>query len=170
LLATFTTLLDDLTAGARLMAALPVFLRQPIRADAARQVLAARRARRADDFLRFTREVVWERPGGPYGQLFRQAGCEYGDLARLVTLEGIEAALARLYRAGIYLSVDELKGCKPAVRGSATIQFGLRRMRNPRGSVQVRTWSSGSWGPSTEAVVDLADYRAHTHNLSVAVG
>jgi hypothetical protein len=164
-----TSLLDDVTVGTRLLARLPSFLRQPIRPAAARQVVAARLARREADFLRFAGEAVWAQPDGPYGRLFRQAGCEYGDLERMVAQAGLEATLRQLYRAGIYLSVAELKGRRPAVRGSARIEFGLRRIRNPRSSGRVRIWSSGTRGPSTEAVIDLDDYRAHAHNICLAL-
>jgi hypothetical protein len=169
LLASFAPLIDELAMGARLMAGLPGFLRQPIRPEGARRVVEARRARRPERFLSLSRQAVWERPGGPYAHLFRQAGCEYGDLERLVAQDGVEAALERLYRAGVYLSVDELKGRRPAVRGSTSIEVGLQQLRHRQGHGLVRLRSSGSRGPSTEAVVDLADWRAQTFNLCLAL-
>jgi hypothetical protein len=56
-----------------------------------------------------------------YSQLFRTVGCQYGDAEHLVAQDGVEGAMHALYRAGIWLSVDELKGRRPVVRGSTTI-------------------------------------------------
>jgi hypothetical protein len=49
-------------------------------------------------FLDLVRRLVYPRPANPFRRLLDIAGCEYGDLARLVRTEGLEGALEELYR------------------------------------------------------------------------
>ena len=64
---------------------------------------------RAAAFLALARRAIYQRPGNPYRQLLALAGSEAGDLARLVEAEGIEGALAELFRRGVYLTVDDTR-------------------------------------------------------------
>jgi hypothetical protein len=48
----------------------------------------------------------------------------------LVRRDGLEDALRALYRAGVYLTVDEFKGRRPIVRGGQTIPARLDALRN----------------------------------------
>jgi hypothetical protein len=75
----------------RYFSGLPGFLRRSISPDQARAALQRRFEQRAADFLTFARRAIYQRPGNPYRQLLALAGCEAGDLARLVEAEGIEA-------------------------------------------------------------------------------
>jgi hypothetical protein len=81
----------------------------------------------------------------PYHQLLRLSGCVYGDVETLVRREGVEGALAVLCRSGVYLTVDEFKGRRPAVRGSATIVVRPERLRNPA-AFALGSRTSGSRG------------------------
>src|SRR6476469_3491209 len=129
--------LDDVIAGARLLRGLPSFLRHPIRAVEARSFLRRRLERRESDFLALVRRVVYANRCSPYRDLLRVAGCEYGDLERLVGHDGLEGALLVLYRRGVYLTVGEVKGRHPVVRGSATIAVGPAQLRNPLAATHV---------------------------------
>jgi hypothetical protein len=92
----------------------------------------------------------------PYRQLLRLAGCEHGDLERLVRQEGLEGALSGLYRAGVYLTVDEQKGRRPAQRGSRVVHVDPPLLRNPRLATDIAAATSGSRGPRTPVSIDLA--------------
>src|SRR5262245_13530676 len=124
--------LDDLVVGGRFLRSLPHFLRQPLDLDQARAILTDRLARREQYFLTLLQRAVFSQTTNhPYRRLLGLAGCEYGDLAGLVGAAGIEGALATLYQRGVYLSVDELKGRQPVVRGSASLMVDPAQLRNP---------------------------------------
>jgi hypothetical protein len=151
--------LDDLTTGARFLGALPGFLRSPLDLETARQRLARRLERREADFIDHLRLAVYDVPASPYRELLRWAGCEHGDVARLVRSDGVESAMGVLLRAGVYLTVGEFKGRQPVVRGRATLDVDPGRLRNPRATLQVQARSGGSRGSGTPVVFDLAFIR-----------
>ena len=155
-------LTEQLLAGAGLVAGLPSLVRRPMRPDRARQILARRLARRADDFLALSRATIFDNPVSPYRWLFAQAGCEYGDLERLVAAEGLDGALGALCRRGVYLTVDELKGRAPLRRGSGTTQVDPAALRNPGTAWHVPIYTSGSRGERTLVPLDLSWYRARS--------
>jgi hypothetical protein len=119
-------------------------------------LLRRRLERRANDFLALARETIYDYPGSPYRLLLEAIGCEFGDLERLVEADGVEGALQTLYRRGVYLTVDEFKGRRPAVRGSSTIHVEPSRLWNPAAGVHVLSRTSGSRGTRTEVPIDIA--------------
>ena len=158
--------LDDLVAGAQLLRGLPSFVRQPVGPDEARTVLRRRLEARAADLLAVVRLAVYEHGDGPYRRLLQYAGCEYGDLERLVARDGVEGALQTLLRDGVYLTVDEFKGRRPVVRGSTAFQVDARRLRNPRLSGHVGAHTGGSRGAPLPIAIDLPsihDWAINTH-------
>jgi hypothetical protein len=104
-----------------------------------------------------------------YRRLLHHAGCEYGDLERLVVREGLEAALCELLRRGVYLTVDEVKGRRPVVRGSLAIPVGPEALTNPLAARHVPVTSSGSRSPGTTLLMDLAFIRDHGVNSCLAL-
>jgi hypothetical protein len=142
-------------AGARLLSRLPGFFRHPITADAAKAIVRRRWQQRSADFLTLVRRTIYEHPPSPYRRMLQLAGCEYGDLAQLVKRDGVEGALRELFRLGVYLTVEEFKGRRPAVRGSATIAVHPGDLRNPTSTAHVIGQSSGSRGPRTPVSIDL---------------
>ena len=123
--------LDGYLAAARLVAGVPRFLRHRLGVAEARAILERRRRSRAADFLALARAAVYDHGASPYRALLAAAGCAYGDLAALVEREGLDAALATLLRAGVYVTVEELKGRRPIVRGSVVIETRPRAFENP---------------------------------------
>lgn len=158
---------EDVTAAARLLAGLPPFLRRRVNPDQARREVRRRLAARDADFLQLIRRAVFERPESPYRVLLRAAGCEYGDLARLVEQDGLERALDALRERGVYLTIEEFKGRSPVVRGSTRFNVDPRQLRNPLSSVHVRSESSGSRGPRTSVGMDLAFVRDHAADVAL---
>ncbi|MBA2448831.1 MAG: hypothetical protein H0V51_12475 [Chloroflexi bacterium] len=151
--------LEDVLGGADFLWSLPGFLRRPIDPEEARAILRRRLERRELDFLGVVKWAIYEHAGSPYRELLGLAGCEYGDLERLVREQGLEGALHSLYRHGVYLTVDEFKGRRPVIRGSATLSVDPDRLRNPRSAVHVPAQSGGSRGIGTRVPVDLAFIR-----------
>ena len=149
----------DIVAAAGFLSRLPRFLRRPLSVAAAEAEVAARLARRGDDFLAGLRTRVFAFPRSPYHALFGAAGCAYDDAARLVQRDGLEAALRALARAGIYLTVDELKGRTPAVRGSARIAVDPGALRNSAARGPLAGQTSGSGGARTAVPIDLGYVR-----------
>lgn len=146
---------DEVAAAARFFPRLPFFLRRPLTSVEAHAALRRRRDRRQADFLVLARRAIYEYAASPYAELLRLAGCEYGDLERLVRDDGIEGALRTLYRRGVFLTVDEYKGRRPAVRGNSTISVNPNSLRNPLASSHVPGRSSGSRSAGTAVAFDL---------------
>jgi hypothetical protein len=61
--------------------------------------LRRRLERREHAFLAVAAEAVYGHRASPY-RLLEAAGCEYGDLVRLVEGDGVEGALRALLRRG----------------------------------------------------------------------
>ncbi len=148
--------LRDLVVTARFLARLPAFLRKPVSITEARAIVRQRLAQREADFLALLRRAVYAHPASPYRELLRLAGCEYGDLERLVVQDGIESALRTLYRDGVYLTVEEFKGRRAVRRHGATIPVDPWRLRNPDSTAHLAAQSGGSRGPRTPVSLDLA--------------
>ena len=162
-------MLDDLLVGARLGLALPRFLRHALTPAQARAALGERLARRSDVFLETIRHTVYGQPDSPYARLLTWAGCEIGDLERLVRQDGIEGALRTLVRNGVYLTVEEFKGRRPVVRGSTTLAVDPSRLRNPLSTAHVLGSTSGSRGPGIPVASDLAFIRDRAVNTAVVL-
>jgi hypothetical protein len=150
---------DDVKSGAHFVLELPRFLRRPIAVESARAILAERLAHRDADFLALVEQAVYGNPASPYRALLGLAGCEYGDLAQLVSREGVEGALATLYRQGVYLSIDEFKGRQPAVRGSATVEIQSSMLHNVALGPHFTARSGGSRGQGTAVPLHLESVR-----------
>lgn len=161
-------MLDEAVLGARFALRLPPFLRRPVRRAEARTVLRGRLERREAALLGLAR-ILYGVPAGPYAALLRRAGCEFGDLERLVARDGVEGALAQLFRAGVYLTIDEFKGRRPVVRGSTTVRVEPGLLRNPRSALHVAARTSGSRSGGTPVLVDLAFLRECAVNTLLAL-
>jgi hypothetical protein len=154
--------LGDLAVGARFLGSLPPFLRRRFGVEQAHSILHKRLERREDDFLALIGRAVYEQEDSPYRVILRSIGCEHGDLEYLVRREGVEGALRALLRQGIYLTVDELKGRRPVVRGSLTLAVTPSKLRNPLTTTHFTAHS----GSATRSVtIDLANVRDNAVNL-----
>lgn len=132
-------------------------------------IVRRRREQRGDEFLALVRRSVYGHAASPYGWLLRRAGCEYGDLERLVRRDGPEGALGALQRAGVYLTVDEFKGHRPTVRGADTLAIEPSMLRNPLVAGYVIAQSGGSRGPRTPVSTGLTWVADEAVNRGLAV-
>jgi len=167
--------LRDLAMLARLTRDFPGFIRTPINSDQAVEIIRGRLAARGERFLRLAERTIYANQKSPHLHLLRSAGCDFGDLKALVDKEGLEASLFRLAEAGVYVSYDEFKGRKEAVRGSLRFVFDENDFDNPQISPHFEVRSGGTRGPGTvvkrglESIADLAattGFALHVHGLS----
>lgn len=131
------------------------FLAAPYTTESAMAFVRQRIATRDRALLAMLEHGVFAHPRSPYLRLFRSAGCELGDVRRLVAVEGVEGALAVLRDAGVYVTFEELKGRTPAVRGSQTFRFDERDFDNPMTGALPSSSSGGTRGRPTRVGIDL---------------
>jgi hypothetical protein len=120
-------------------------------------------------FLDTLHHAVFANPRHPYHQMFRVAGCTYGDLADAVKRDGIEATLATLHRQGVWLSHDEFKGKTEIVRSGQRIEVGTGRFSNPLVQGKMERISGGSRSQGTWTRINTA-HRIHAeayHRLTI---
>lgn len=140
----------------RLTRDFPSFLRTPVTAEQAAATVTARLAHRDESFLRMAGHMIYGHSRSPYLRLLRAAGCEYGDVKALVDREGLDGALTHLADAGVYVTFDEFKGRRDAVRGSQRFSFAEADFDNPRAPHHFEIRSGGTRGPATRVKVNLA--------------
>ena len=105
----------------------------PANADLARgraRKVAERLASRADRLVALVSDAFASR-GSPYATLLRHAGLEPAGVAEMAAREGVDGTLARLLRAGVYLTVDELKGRRSDGARIPRLRIRPRRHRQP---------------------------------------
>lgn len=148
-------MLDDLLTGAHLAVRLPGYLHRVIDFDRGRALIRRRLEQRSASFLELAQLAIYAQPTSPYRALLVAAGCELGDLARLVRDDGLDGALAALLRKGVYLTIDEFKGRRSVHRGSLRLQFEPGLFRNPLSRQHIVSRSGGSRGPRLPVPLDL---------------
>jgi len=167
--------LHKLTRLARLTRDIRRFLHTPVSVEQAVEIVGRRLATRKERFLWMAEQAIYGHPRSPYLQLLRAAGCEFGDLKSLVDKEGLEGSLSRLVEAGVYVTFDEFKGRKEAVRGGRRFSFAEEDFDNPSISPHFEAQSGGTRSPGTSVktgfpfLADLAVSNAltlHVHGLS----
>lgn len=165
----WTGRLETARVGARFLLGLPGWLRRPIDGVTAQAAVRTRLAGREADFLTLARRFIYDSNRSPYRRLLRLAGCEYGDLERLVHQEGLESALATLFAHGVFLTVGEFKGRRPVVRGSGSLSIEPIDLANPSAVLHFVAHSSGSRGARTPVPFDLAFVREHAINRRLSL-
>jgi len=161
--------LDELARALRFFVALPGLLRRPLSPVSARAILGRRFETRDATFLALVRHAIFDVAESPYRRLLGAAGCEYGDLERLVGRDGIEATLELLARRGVFLSLDEAKGRRPVVRGTTTFTVDPERLANPLTASHLVHRSSGSRGAGTIVSANVAYFRDRAVNTALCL-
>jgi hypothetical protein len=135
----------DLHAFRRYASGLPRFLEQPVSAERCVEEIRERVEAREDNFLRVLERGIYAQPRSPFRTLLAQAGAELGDVVGLVRAEGVEAALARLYDDGVYVTYEEFKGLRPIERSGLSLSAAPEDFDNP---LQVPAYSPSNTGSS----------------------
>ncbi|MEJ2081547.1 MAG: hypothetical protein P8Y94_05090 [Acidobacteriota bacterium] len=123
--------LDEIRGFVRLASGLRPFLKATLTPGEAIESIRDGNRNRAARFLSKIEQTVFSYPASPYLRLLQAAGCELGDLHRLVKTEGVEGALERLRGAGVFMGWEELKGRKEVRRGSCSWSFREEEFNNP---------------------------------------
>jgi len=160
---------SDLLAYARFAIGLPRTVRTRVSVAEARRIVERRLATRAEGFLDLVERRIYGVPRSPYRELLRLAGCDLGDVRRLVAEAGVEGALEALRDAGVYVGFEEFKGRRPIVRGGREIPTGGRAFDNPRTRRYWHGTTSGSTGPGARVALDLEHLVATTPNSAVVM-
>lgn len=163
------TFLTDLIMILRVLNNLPRYLHNPLTLAECKTILRRRLEQRERDFLDLMQRSVFTNPTSPYLSLFNMAGCQYGDLERLVLKEGVEHTLHTLFKKGVYVTLDEFKGRKPIVRGSITIANTPDQLQNPLSVPHFWTSTGGSRGAATRIKLDLACIQDHAVNMQLTL-
>ena len=146
----------------RLARRLPAYLRGRDTVEEGRRLLAEGFAHRERNFLLTAERCVFGFAHSPYRPLLDRAGCEFGDLRRLVEADGLEAALRSLRAEGVYISFEESKGREPVRRGNLEFEVKSSDFTNPFASIHMHSSTSGSTGTRTRNPIDLDFSAAHS--------
>lgn len=149
------TIRSELVAFARFLRGVPTLVGSRVDLVKARAVIQRRLADRERNFLLGLEQSVFANPRSPYRALLEWAGCELGDLKRLVDEEGIEGALRTLRTSGVFITFEEFKGRAPIVRGSQRLQPRPADFDNPTFRQYFQVSTSGSSGLPRRALMDL---------------
>jgi len=99
---------------------------------------------REANLLRLLSRAILRTPGNPSRQLLEHAGIGFDDVRDSVNRTGLEATLHGLQKIGIYLSVEEMKGQQPLVRGGHTFDFSPRDVLNPLAAASFEVHTGGT--------------------------
>jgi hypothetical protein len=149
------SMLNDAVMYGRFAMGLRKFLRVRITLEESRDIIRRNLQQRDDNFLKILKTGVYGYSNSPYLPLLNWAGCEYGDVEKLVRSDGVNGALRHLRKAGVYFSFDEFKGRESVVRGSHTFPIDPKDFDNPFLSAAYYSQTGGSTGAGTRVSHDL---------------
>jgi hypothetical protein len=154
---------------ARLARDLPAFLRSPLKAGPAAEIVRRRLETRSRRFLHLAERVIYPYPLSPYARLLRAAGCEPGDLRLLVAREGLDGTLGVLADRGVSVSFDEFKGRHEIVRGSERFAVTEEDFDPPGLAPHLELWTGGTRSAGTRSRFSLACIAAMVPNLALTM-
>ena len=151
-------MLSQIRMGLRFGKDLGGFLSHPLTADESRRQLVYQLRSREDSFLHVLRHGVYDYARSPYRALLSHIGIEHGDIAAWVRESGVEGALARLYEAGVTVTLEEFKGRQPIRRRGLDLAVRARDFDNPLLVAHYETRTGGSRavrGVGKRLIIDL---------------
>ncbi|HEY8518217.1 MAG TPA: hypothetical protein VIS07_22120 [Candidatus Binatia bacterium] len=137
---------------ARLAGGYLSYLRTPLDEASARDRLRERLAEREERFLGCARELIYAWPESPLRALLLWAGCGQGELERAVRRDRLERTLAALRDAGVYLTLDEVKGRRPIRRPGLELHVTQASFDNPLLGGGLVGKTSGSRGSTSRVL------------------
>ena len=159
---------DPLRMYARFALGLKGFLKQRISLEEAKKMVLGRMAERERSFLQLMERAVFGYSRSPYLPLLKLAGCELGDIRNMVRREGLEAALAALREAGVYVTFEEFKGRRSIERFGKVIPVRAQDFDNPFLKRQYQTETGGSTGAGRRVSHELDYIGAQSPPLMLA--
>lgn len=161
-------ILEDLLMYARFAWKLPGFLARKDSVEGGLAMIADRLANREGNFLWIAERAIYGHPASPYLPLLAEAGCELGDLHKMVEQDGLEETLVTLRREGVYVRFEQFKGREPMVVGGREIPVRSEDFYGPSVQRTLETRSSGSTGAPSRNPIDL-DHKAAKGPVSMAI-
>jgi hypothetical protein len=157
-------------SAARYLCGVGGFLRHPLSEDECRRRIRAQLESRDESFLEIVERAIYGQPASPYLRLLAHEGIAFGDIAGLVCSHGVDEALARLYGAGIRVSLDQFKGREPLVRAGLELELRAEDFDNPALGRALEVRTSGSSGARQRLLIDLdfLSYNACYHSPSLS--
>jgi len=146
---------NDLRMFARFANGLRDYYREPIDPACCFSALQAQVKQREDRFLQTLERAVFQHPKSPYLRLLDWAGVELGDLRKLVLADGVDAALAKLRDAGIYVGIEEFKGRRPIKRSGLELVVEAADFDSPVLRRPIEALTGGSGGVPRLILLDL---------------
>lgn len=111
--------------------------------------------RREASFLTMLERAVYGHEPSPYRRLLAWAGVELGDLRKLVESDGVEAALAKLRQAGVYVTIEEFKGRRSIRRSGLEIPVSAEDFNSPLLTRHFDAQTGGSGGVARSLILDF---------------
>ncbi len=142
-------------------------LGEPIVVAGAIAAVKARLRARADVFLNVVERGIFGTAESPYRPLLAAAGYDLARVRALVRAEGVEPALRRLCQDGVYVSIEEFKGLRPAQRGAQVFRFHERDFHNPLSQSEFRIPSGGTRSPGFQSAIPAAHLRINAEHFAV---
>jgi hypothetical protein len=163
------SLFSQLAAYWRLGWGLRGFLREPITLEQSREIIRQGLQNREQNLLAVVKRVIYANAASPYLKLLELAGCEYGDFEKMVLSDGIESSLRKIYEAGVYITTDEFKGKKEAVRSGKSFRFKESDFDNPFLAGSLKASSSASRSAGTRVTISIDRYYYYAaHDMIVS--
>lgn len=154
------SLLEELKMYSRFTAGLRSYLSHRLTLEEAERIVRERMQRREENFLRLLRGAVYGYPDSPYLGLLQQAGCELGDVERMVRNEGLEGALRTLRDAGVYVPFEQFKGRAPLEVNGRVLANRAEDFDNPYLARHFYSETGGSTGRASRNTHDLDHHAA----------
>jgi hypothetical protein len=147
---------SDARTARRYLRGLRDFWRAPANWTDAPGTIRGWLAGRQDAFADMLRQHVFANPRSPYLRLMQVAGLTEERVLAMLGAHGVEGCLKRLYDAGVYITLDELKGRQPIRRGALEFYVTADDVRTAApGNLMAPTGGSRSAGVATP--IDVAD-------------
>jgi hypothetical protein len=141
--------------------AIPGFVKHRLSVEEARAQVRQRLNTREQRFLEVLDRCIFAHPGSPYLPLLKAAGCEMGDIRKMVGSDGLEATLDRLRREGVYFTFEEFKGRETVRRGGLSLSVSAGDFDNPAAPRHYSKQTGGTTGRATRVWMNL-DFWAET--------
>jgi hypothetical protein len=146
----------ELLQGARRFASgLRGYLSETLDVETAKDILRRQLESREASFLRLLEFGVYRNPRSPYRRLLEHAGFSLEDIQAIVGDLGLDGALARLYEAGVYVTLDEFKGRTPVKRPGLKFAVNAGDFDNGLLNVAYSSRTGASRGGGTRVPIDF---------------
>jgi len=139
----------------RFVLGLKSFLKKKITFEESREIVKKGMQQREENFLKILKKGVFEYKKSPYLTLFKLCHCEYNDIAKLVSRQGLEETLKIIKDDGVYIKIEEFKGKKPIVRKGKEFMVREKDFDNPYMSSCYEIRSGGTRSAGTRVMADF---------------